>query len=140
MSKNYDNQLKNLGPELRLQIDREINSMATPDWETIFCNQAASDPRKVPPRVRHRALLRIAAFLALAVISYGGVKAYQSYTHNKILKLEIHHMVDRIFAESIVKDMEFRLADNYKDVSDWLQELESSTDWYLGNENNNYFD
>ncbi len=136
MSKNFDNQLKNLGTELRLQIDREIESMADPDWETIFTTQAAAGSRNV----RYSALLRVAAFLALAVISYGGVKAYQNYTLDKIFKLETQSMVDQIFAEPLVKDIEFRLADNYKDVSDWLQELESSTAWYFGNENNNYLD
>lgn len=136
MSKSFDSHFENLGTELRLQIDREINSMAAPDWETIFTTQVATGSRKKP----YRALLRVAAFLALAVISFGGVKAYQRYTLNKIFELEIHNMVDRIFAEPIVQDIEFRLADNYKDVSDWLQEMDSPTDWYLGNDNNNYFD
>lgn len=143
MSKNFDSHLKNLGPDLRLQIDREIESMAAPDWETIFATQPvdgtqpAAGSRKLR---RYSALLRVAAFLALAVISFGGVKAYQSYALNKIFKLETQSMVDRIFAEPMVKDIEFRLADNYKDVSDWLQELESSTAWYLENDNNNYLD
>ena len=136
MSKSLDSHFKNLGTELRLQIDREIESMADPDWETIFTTQPASGSRKV----RYSALLRIAAFLALAVISFGGVKAYQSYTFNKIFKLETQSMVDRIFSEPLVKDIEFKLADNYQDLSDWLQELESSTAWYFGNDNNNYLD
>lgn len=136
MSKSYDSFLKTLGPELRLRIDREIKSMADPDWETIFTTQAVSGSRKL----RYSVLLRVAAFLALAVISYGGVKAYQSYTLNKIFKLETRSMVDRIFSEPVVKDIEFRLADNYQDLSDWLQELESSTRWYFENENNDYLD
>ena len=142
MSKSLDSHFKNLGTELRLQIDREIESMADPDWETIFTTQdaggtqAAAGSRKIP----YGALLRVAAFLALAVISYGGVKAYQSYTLNKIFEQETRNMVDRIFAEPLVKDIEFRLADNYQDVTDWLQELESSTAWYLRNDNNNYLD
>lgn len=142
MSKNFDNQLKNLGTELRLQIDREIESMANPDWETIFTTQTAAGAQAAAGsrNVRYSALLRVAAFLALAVISYGGVKSYQNYTLDKIFKLETQSMVDHIFAEPLVKDIEFRLADNYKDVSDWLQELESSTAWYFGNENNNYLD
>jgi len=142
MSKNFNSSFQNIGPELRLQIDREINSMADPDWETIFTTQAtagtqaAAGPRNIP----YRALLRVAAFLALAVISYGGVKAYQGYALDKIFKLETRSMVDRIFAEPLVKDIEFKLADNYKDVSDWLQEMDSSISWYFGNDNNNYLD
>jgi len=136
MSKYFDSSLKTLGPELRLQIDREINSMANPDWETIFTTQVAAGSRKTP----YRTLLRIAAFLALAVISYGGVKTYQSYTLNEIFKQETRIMVDSIFAEPLVKDIEFRLADNHQDVSDWLLEMASSTSWYLGNNNNNYLD
>jgi cytochrome c-type biogenesis protein CcmH/NrfG len=136
MSKSFDSHFKNLGTELRLQIDREINSMADPDWEIIFNTQDAAGSRKIP----YRPLLRIAAFLALAVISYGGVKIYQGYALSKMFKLETQGMIDRIFAESLVKDIEFRLADNYKDVSDWLQELESSTSWYFRNNNNNYLD
>lgn len=149
MSKNFDSSLKNLGPELRLQINREIESMADPDWETIFATQPvdgtqASDSTQPAAGYRklrrYSALLRVAAFLALAVISFGGVKAYQIYALNKIFKLETQNMVDRIFAEPLVKDIEFRLADNCKDLSDWLQELESSTAWYLENDNNNYLD
>ena len=142
MSKSCDSFLKTLGPELRLQIDREIKSMADPDWETIFCTQAAAGTQAVSGsrKLRYRALLRVAAFLALAVISYGGVKAYQSYTLNKIFKLETQSMVDRIFSEPMVKDIEFKLADNYQDLSDWLQGLESSTRWYFKNENNDYLD
>ena len=136
MSKSCDSFLKTLGPELRLQIDREIKSMADPDWETIFTAQAASGSRKL----RYSVLLRVAAFFALAVISFGGVKAYQSYTLNKIFKLETQSMVDRIFSEPMVKDIEFKLADNYQDLSDWLQGLESSTRWYFKNENNDYLD
>jgi len=142
MSKSLDSHFNNLGTELRLQIDREISSMTDPDWETIFCTQAAAGTqdaagsRKIP----YSALLRVAAFLALAVISYGGVKTYQGYTLNKIFKQETQSMVDGIFAEPMVKDIEFRLADNFKDVSDWLQELDSSTNWYLRNDNNNYLD